>query len=147
MILNLLPFRSTLLQVATSCFPYTITSKILQILVFNRSGRQKRIEKRKISPEIITAAPFPICDEKAVFGSVEEPKKSLCPCVCLSVRPFGTKLSKGLNLHLRAVWVSLRSVSGQAQVRLRSGSGQSQVSLRSVSGQSQVCPRSVPGLS
>ena len=40
--------------------------------------------------------------------------------VCLSVRPFGTKLFKGLNLHLRAVWVSLRSVSGQSHVSLRS---------------------------
>ena len=31
---------------------------------------------------------------------------SVCVSVCLS----GTSLSKGLNLHLRAVWVSLRSV-------------------------------------
>ena len=31
---------------------------------------------------------------------------SVCPSVCLS----GTNLSKGLNLHLRAVWVSPRSV-------------------------------------
>ena len=41
-----------------------------------------------------------------VIGSVKEPKESLC----LSVRLSGTSLSKGLNLHLRAVWVSLRSV-------------------------------------
>ena len=40
--------------------------------------------------------------------------------VCVSVCPFGTKLSIGLNLHLRAVWVSLRSVSGQSKVSLRS---------------------------
>ena len=84
MILNLLPFRSTLLQVATSCFPYTITSKILQILVFNRSGRQKRIEQRKISPEIITAAPFPICDEKAVLDLVLAAKTQLYKS-CVSV--------------------------------------------------------------
>ena len=66
---------------------------------------------------------------------------SVCVYVCLSVRLFGTKLSKGLNLHLRVVWVSLRSVSGL----LRSVSGLSQVSLRSVLGQSQVHPWSVPG--
>ena len=41
-----------------------------------------------------------------LFGSVKEPKESLCLSVCLS----GTNLPKGLNLHLRAVWVSLRSV-------------------------------------
>ena len=47
---------------------------------------------------------------RVIFGSVKEPKESLC----LSVHLFGTKLSIGLNLHLRAVWVSLRSVSGQS---------------------------------
>ena len=59
--------------------------------------------------------------------------------VTLSVRLFGTKLSKALNIHLRAVWVSL----GQSQVSLRSVSGQTQVSLRSDSGQSQVRLRSL----
>ena len=54
------------------------------------------------------------------------------------VRLFDESLSRALNLHLKAVWVSSRSVPGQSQVRLRSVSGQSQVSLRSVSGQAQV---------
>ena len=55
-------------------------------------------------------------------------------------------MSRALNLHLKAVWVSPRSVLGQSQVSLRSvpGQSQSQVGLRSVSGQSQVSPRSVP---
>ena len=54
------------------------------------------------------------------------------------VCPFGESLSRALNLHFKAVWVSLRSVSGHSQVSLRSVSvsGQSQVGLRSVSGQS-----------
>ena len=63
------------------------------------------------------------------------------------VRPFvrlsDENLSRALNLHLKAVWVSPRSVSGQFQVSFRFVSGQSQVSLRSVSGQSQVRFRSV----
>ena len=59
------------------------------------------------------------------------------------VRLFDESLSRALNLHLKAVWVSPRSVSGQSQVSLRSVSGQSQVSPRSVPGQSQVSPRSV----
>ena len=65
--------------------------------------------------------------------------------VCL----FGESLSRALNLHLKAVWVSPRSVPGQSQsqVSLRSVSGQSQVSPRSVPGQSQVSPRSVSGQS
>ena len=50
------------------------------------------------------------------------------------VRMFGENWSRALNLHLKAVWVSLWSVSGQSLVSLRSVSGQSQVSLRSVSG-------------
>ena len=54
--------------------------------------------------------------------------------VCQSVCPSGTKLSRAYNLHLRAVWVGLRSFSGHSQVILRSVSGQSQVSLRSVPG-------------
>ena len=59
----------------------------------------------------------------------------------LSVRLFGTKCSKALNLHLYLIGqsqVSLGSVSGQSQVSLRPVSGQSQVSLRSDSGQSQA---------
>ena len=54
------------------------------------------------------------------------------------VRVFDESLSRALNLHLKAVWVSPRSVSGQSQVSLRSVPGQSQVSPRSVAGQSQV---------
>ena len=54
------------------------------------------------------------------------------------VRLFDESLSRALNLHLKAVWVSSRSVPGQSQVRLRSVSGQSQVSLRSGSGPSEL---------
>ena len=57
-----------------------------------------------------------------IFGSVKEPKESLCVSVC----PFGTKCSKSLNLHI--------SFIGQLQVSYRSVSDQSQVSFRSVSG-------------
>ena len=63
--------------------------------------------------------------------------------VRLSVCLFDESLSRALNLHLKVVWVSPRSVLGQSQVSPRSVSGQSQVSLRSVSGQSQVSLRSV----
>ena len=54
----------------------------------------------------------------------------------ISVRLFGENLSRALNLHLKAVWVSLRSVSGQSQGSHRSFSGQSQsqVGLRLVLG-------------
>ena len=38
-------------------------------------------------------------DQVNIFGSVKEPKKSLCPSVCL----FGTKCSKALNLHLSLI--------------------------------------------
>ena len=48
-----------------------------------------------------------------IFGSVKEPKESLC----LSVRLSGTKCSKALNLHL--------SLIGQFQVSLRSVPGKS----------------------
>ena len=65
----------------------------------------------------------------------------------MSLCPFGTKLSKGLNFHLRTVWVSLRSVSGHSQVTPRSVSGQSQVTPRSVSGHFKVSPRSLLGIS
>ena len=81
-----------------------------------------------------------------LFGSVRSPRNTnLRSCVCL----FVESLSRALNLHLKAVWVSPRSVSGQSQVSLRSVlvSGQSQVSLRSVPGQSQVSLRSLLGLS
>ena len=60
-----------------------------------------------------------------LFGSVKEPKESLCLSVCLSVCLSGTSLSKALNLHL--------SLIGQSQICLRSVSGQSQVSLSSLS--------------
>ena len=50
--------------------------------------------------------------------------------MCLSVCPFGTKLSKALNLHL--------SLIDQSQVSLRSVSGQSQVSLKSPFGLSEL---------
>ena len=55
--------------------------------------------------------------------------------VRLSVCLFDESLSRALNLHLKAVWVSPRSVLGQSQVSPRSVS---------VSGRSQVSPRSVP---
>ena len=38
-----------------------------------------------------------------IFGSVKEPKESLCVSVCLS----GTSLSKALNLHLSLMGLSL----------------------------------------
>ena len=57
----------------------------------------------------------------------------------ISVCLFGESLSRALNLHLKAVWVSPRSVLGQSQVSLRSDLGQTQVRLRSDSGQTQVC--------
>ena len=44
----------------------------------------------------------------------------------LFVRLFVDSLSRALNLPLKAVWVSPRSVLGQSQVSLRSVSGQSQ---------------------
>ena len=47
-------------------------------------------------------------------GGAQGVTLSVCLSVCLSIRLCvclsGTNLSKGLNLHLRAVWVSLRSV-------------------------------------
>merc|ERR1711860_302628 len=67
-----------------------------------------------------------------IFGSVKEPKESLCLSVRLSVCLFGTKCSTALNLHL--------SLIGQSQVSLGSVSGQSQVCLWSVSGQSRARP-------
>ena len=42
-----------------------------------------------------------------------------------NLRSFGPNLSRAFKFHLRAVWVSLRPVSGQSQVSLRSVSGQS----------------------
>ena len=54
--------------------------------------------------------------------------------VCL----FDESLSRALNLHLKAVWVSPRSVLGQSQVSLRSDSGQTQVRLRSDPGLSHA---------
>ena len=82
------------------------------------------------------------------FGSVRSPvNANLRLSVCLSVCLFGQSLSRALNLHLKAVLVSPRSVLGQTQVRLRSDSGQTQVSLRSVSGQTQVRLRSDSGQS
>jgi len=56
-----------------------------------------------------------------LFGSVKEPKESLC----LFVSPSGPSLSKALNLQL--------SLIGQSQVSLRSVSDQSQVSLTVIS--------------
>ena len=47
--------------------------------------------------------------------------------VRLSVCLFSESLSRALNLHLKAVWVSLRSVSGQSQVSLRSLLGLSEL--------------------
>ena len=44
-----------------------------------------------------------------IFGSVKEPKESLCLSVCPSVCLSGTNLSKALNLQSQ---VSLRSVQG-----------------------------------
>ena len=54
------------------------------------------------------------------FWLRQELRESVCPSVC----PYGTSMSKALNLHL--------SLIGVSQVSLRSVSGQSQVSLRSL---------------
>ena len=63
-----------------------------------------------------------------IFGSV---RSSVNANLRSSVRPSGPNLSRALNLPLKAVWVSPRSVLGQSQVSLRSVLVQSQVSLRS----------------
>ncbi len=102
----------------------------------------KDLNTLRTSSLLILKMSVSLSSGRSIFGSVKEPKESLCPSVC----PFGTKCFKALNIHLSLIGqshVSLGSVSGQSQVSLRSVSGQSQVSLRSVSGQSQVSHRSL----
>ena len=58
-------------------------------------------------------------------------------CVCLSVHPSGTSLSKALNLHLSLIGlskVSLKTVSGQSQVSFILGLFQVLCQLRQTDG-------------
>ena len=135
----------------------SLAAALSQMLPKSWKRRSPTTQSRQHTMNTTTTRPE--SSEQCIWGEQEwyfwlrQGAQGVSLSVCLS----GTNLSKAFNLHLKAVWVSPRSVPGQSQVSPRSvpGSqvsprsvtGQSQVSLRSVSGQSQVRPRSLLGLS